>query len=53
MTICRQETPRMRRLSDSHRVCCHLYNDREEWIVQPPAFPKEVRPQPQDKGGST
>ena len=53
MTICRQETPRMRRLSDGHRVCCHLYNDREEWIVQPPAFPKEVRPQPQDKGGST
>ncbi|MEE4608769.1 MAG: dipeptide ABC transporter ATP-binding protein [Desulfobacteraceae bacterium] len=52
MAVCRQEPPRMRRLSDGHRVCCHLYNDREEWIVPPPASQPGIRPQPQDKGES-
>jgi oligopeptide/dipeptide ABC transporter ATP-binding protein len=52
MAICREEPPRMRRLAAGHRVCCHLYNDHEEWIVQPPASRTEIRLQPQDKGES-
>jgi oligopeptide/dipeptide ABC transporter ATP-binding protein len=52
MAVCRQEPPHMRRVADGHRVCCHLYNDHEEWIVQSPASRTGIRPNPQDKGGS-
>ena len=37
METCRREVPRMRRVADRHRVCCHLYNRHEEWIAKPPA----------------